>query len=458
MPLWTAQEIADATNGTASGNFAVDGVAFDSREVTAGDLFIARKGEQSDGHKFLDMAFERGAGGAVVSEACEGPHVRVADTNAALDDLGRAGRNRTDAKVIGVTGSVGKTGTKEALFAALDRVSLGGAHRSVKSYNNHTGVPLSLSRMPADTRFGIFEMGMNHPGELSALTQLVRPHVAIVTTVAPAHAGFFDSEEQIADAKAEIFEGLEPEGVAIMPFDNPHYARLRAKAERHAARLVSFGFGDGADVRANEVLEAHGGGSEVIAKVHDRQLQFRISAPGRHWVSNALAVIAAVEATGADIANAALALGSLAEMPGRGARHDIATRDGGTALLIDESYNANPASMRATLQQFAREPAEGKILVLGAMGELGDKAPGYHAALAEDVMAVDARLIVFLGDEMRHCADALASGPEIHMASDAAGALAIVEAHLAGGDALLVKGSNYLGLAKLVAALTAEER
>ncbi|MFL6861861.1 MAG: UDP-N-acetylmuramoyl-tripeptide--D-alanyl-D-alanine ligase, partial [Allosphingosinicella sp.] len=211
-PLWTSSEIAAATGGTASAGFDVSGVAFDSREVEAGHLFVALKGEATDGHRFVTQAFERGAAGVVVSESVDGPQVRVADTMRALNDLGRASRARSEARICGVTGSVGKTGTKEALFAALDRAAPGRAHRSVKSYNNHTGVPLSLARMPRETRFGVFEMGMNHAGELAALTRLVRPHVAIVTAIAPAHREYFASEADIADAKAEIFEGLEPGG------------------------------------------------------------------------------------------------------------------------------------------------------------------------------------------------------------------------------------------------------
>lgn len=212
VTLWTSDEIANATGGKASAPFDATGVTFDSREVGPGDLFLALKGETTDGHRFLDQAFAQGAAGAIVSEVTPHPHVLVGDTTTALDALGIAARARMNGKVIGVTGSVGKTGTKEALFAALDRVDPGCAHRSVKSYNNHTGVPLSLARMPRDARFGVFEMGMNHAGELAQLTRLVRPHVALVTTIAPAHMGFFAGEEAIADAKGEIFQGSSPAG------------------------------------------------------------------------------------------------------------------------------------------------------------------------------------------------------------------------------------------------------
>uniref|UniRef100_UPI00097E6A7D UDP-N-acetylmuramoyl-tripeptide--D-alanyl-D- alanine ligase n=1 Tax=Sphingopyxis sp. KK2 TaxID=1855727 RepID=UPI00097E6A7D len=306
-PLWTARAIAAATGGTASGDFTVHGVAFDSREVTSGDLFIAMKGEETDGHRFIDKAIAAGAAGIVCETAIDHPHIRVADSAAALDALGTASRARCHGRIIGVTGSAGKTGTKEALFAALDRFRPGKAHRSVKSYNNHVGVPLSLSRMPSTADYGVFEMGMNHAGELAALTRMVRPHVAIVTTIAPAHMEFFGSEEAIADAKGEIFEGLEPGGTAIVPFDSPHYARLRAKAEQHAGHVVSFGLGAGADVRAVDWLPDGQGGSLVTAQVQDALLCFNIAQAGAHWVSNALAVLAAVKAVGGDLPAAGLA-------------------------------------------------------------------------------------------------------------------------------------------------------
>jgi UDP-N-acetylmuramoyl-tripeptide--D-alanyl-D-alanine ligase len=258
-PLWSALEIAEATGGTVHGEFQADTVAFDSREVDAGTLFIAMKGETTDGHRFLDGAFAAGAAGALVSQSIHHPHVQVADTTRALNDLARASRTRSGARICGVTGSVGKTGTKEALFAALDRSAPGSAHRSVKSYNNHTGVPLSLARMPRDARYGVFEMGMNHSGELAALTQLVRPHVAIVTAIAPAHREFFASEEEIADAKGEIFQGLEEGGTALVPFDSPHRDRLIAAARPYASNIVTFGLKQGADISAREAIAVEGG-------------------------------------------------------------------------------------------------------------------------------------------------------------------------------------------------------
>lgn len=453
--LWTSDEIAAATGGTASAAFEATGVTFDSREVEPGHLFIALKGEATDGHRFLDQAFAAGASGALVSADTPHPHVRVADTMAALNDLGRASRARTDARICGVTGSVGKTGTKEALYAALDRSAPGEAHRSVKSYNNHTGVPLSLARMPREVRFGVFEMGMNHPGELAALTRLVRPHVAIVTAIAPAHREFFNSEEEIADAKGEIFQGLEPGGTAIVPFDSPHRGRLIAAARPHAAKIVTFGLGAGADVRARDHVPASNGGTLVAAILPEAELTFTISQPGEHWVSNALAVLAAVEALGGDLAAAGLALADMPGLKGRGERHRIAVA-GGEAVVIDESYNANPASMAATLSTFGAQKSAGRrIAVLGAMRELGDTSEDFHAGLAGPVEAAGVERAILVGKEMESLAKALGQKVKITHVPDTAAATELVRSEVRAGDTILVKGSNSIGLAALVDALTA---
>lgn len=448
-PLWTAFEIAAATDGAVHGAFEASGVAFDSREVGPGDLFIALKGEETDGHRFVSRAFEAGAAGAIVSEAVEQPHVRVADTQAALNRLGAAARARTEARVIGVTGSVGKTGTKEALFAALDRSAPGATHCSIKSYNNHNGVPLSLARMPAATRYGVFEMGMNHAGELAALTQLVRPHVAIVTAIAPAHSAFFASEEAIADAKGEIFAGLEPGGTAIIPHDSPHRERLIAAAKPHAARIWTFGCGEGADIRAREAVRG-ARGTLVSAALPGVDLTFTIAPPGDHWVSNALAVLGAVAAVGGDLAAAGLALADMAGLAGRGRRTAVTVGDG-TALLIDESYNANPASMAATIKLLGEEIAERRIVVLGEMRELGAKAPLYHAALAPALMEAGVEYALLVGPDMAALANELEGRLEFAHVADAATALALLDKAIRPGDAVLIKGSNAIGLARLVA-------
>ncbi len=454
--LWTSTEIAEATGGVASEDFTVGGVSFDSREVGNDDLFLALKGELSDGHRFLEGAFARGAAGAIVSETIAQPHVRVNDTTAALERLGMAARARVDATIFGVTGSVGKTGTKEALFAALDRSVPGQVHRSVKSYNNHVGVPLSLSRMPRGTRHGVFEMGMNHAGELSTLTQFVRPHIALVTTVGPAHIEHFVDESGIADAKGEIFEGLVAGGTAIIPADNEHYPRLRTKAEKHAGRIVSFGFAEGADVRCLDHVPSSDGGSLVTAQLGDAMLCYTISQPGDHWISNSLAVLAAVEAAGADLAAAGLALADLGGLKGRGARHHISV-NGGKAVLIDESYNANPVSMRATLSELAKSPGERRVTILAAMKELGPESPRFHAELKDSIEAGGSSYALLVGEEMAPLAQALAAdiawnGKFAHCASTS-DAISIARDVLLPGDTILVKGSNSMGLSALVEAL-----
>ena len=455
MPLWTSAEIAAATGGVASGDFDVTGVAFDSREVGTGDLFVAMKGEASDGHRYLDQAFAQGAAGAIVSEPCAYPHVRVDDSFAALQMLGRASRARSGATIIGVTGSVGKTSAKEALFAALDRGAPGTVHRSVKSYNNHTGVPLSLARMPRDARFGVFEMGMNHAGELTDLTGIVRPHIAVVTAIAPAHTEFFRDESAIADAKGEIFAGLEPDGVAIIPFDSPHRDRLIAAAKPHATRIVTFGIAQGADARAIETVRLATGATFVTVQQNGRELSFTMAQPGMHWVSNALAVIACVEAAGADLGLAGLALAELGGLQGRGARFMTTLADG-QALVIDESYNANPASMRATLAVLAKEPGR-HVAVLGEMRELGAASAGYHAGLAEPILAANVEMALLVGEAMAPLAEALEGKVETVHVGDAAAALTSLRTILAPGDAVLIKGSNGVGLARVVASLGGEK-
>jgi len=447
--LWTSDEIAAATAGTASETFEVTGVCFDSREVEPGFLFVAMPGTVHDGHKFVDQAFAAGAAGAIVSRPVDGPHVLVDDTAAALEALGRAARERVDATIFGVTGSVGKTSTKEALYCALDRIAPGCTHRSVKSYNNHTGVPLSLARMPRDTKLAVFEMGMNNAGEIAALTRQVRPNVALITAIAPAHIENLGSEEAIADAKGEIFQGLEENGVAIVPNDTPHRDRLVKAARRTADRIITFGSGD-ADVHAIHAVSSEGGGSLISAALLERELTFHISQRGEHWVSNALAVLAAIESIDADVAVAALALADMGGLKGRGARH-VVTVNGGEAILIDESYNANPASMAATLRSLGEErDIERRIAVLGPMRELGEHSASLHAGLAPAVLDAHVDELILIGEEMRPLAELVVGKVSLDLVDDVDGAIAGLLAKLHPGDAVLVKASNSVGLAKLV--------
>ena len=447
--LWTSDEIAAATGGTASQPFEATGVTFDSREVQPGDLFVAMPGTVYDGHRFVDGAFAAGAAGAIVSQPVSGPHVLVEDTFAALQALGRASRERSRATIFGVTGSVGKTSTKEALYAALERNRPGKVHRSVKSYNNHTGVPLSLARMPRDCDYAVFEMGMNNAGEIAALVRQVRPNVALITAIAPAHIENLGSEEAIADAKAEIFQALEPEGVAIVPNDTPHRDRLVKTARRHADRIVTFGGGD-ADVHAVHAVAAESGGSLISAALLERELTFTISQRGEHWVSNSLAVLAAVEAIGEDVARAGLALADMGGLKGRGERHRIEI-DGGELLLIDESYNANPASMAATLKSLGVErDVERRIAVLGPMRELGEHSAALHAGLAPAVRDANVDRLILIGDEMRPLAEKVVGRVSLDLVSSVDEATDELTRIVRPGDAVLVKASNSVGLAKLV--------
>lgn len=456
--LWSSAEIEAATGGKASHEFQASGVEMDSRDVRRGDVFVALKGEAMDGHRFIPQALANGAVAAIVERPVDFPHVLVKDCSAALAAMAHAARERSGAVRIGVTGSVGKTGVKEAIFQALDRSSRGGAHRSVRSYNNHVGVPLSLARMPARSRFGVFEMGMNHAGEIAPLAAHVRPHVALVTTIAPAHIENLGSLEAIADEKAAIFSGLEPGGTAVIPADSPWADRMRVIAERHGARVVTFGLASHADVRLLDAIPSANGGSLVTAELGDTRVCYSVAEPGEHWIANSLGVMAAVRAAGGDLGAAGLALAEMGGLKGRGARHQLAV-PGGKALLIDESYNANPASMRATLRQLGQTPATRRIAVLGSMKELGDFSERFHAQLAEPLAEARVDFAVLVGEEMRALARELgkAGGRSLgivagfaHCDSPAEAIAALDEFGITHGDAILVKGSNSVGLGALV--------
>jgi len=459
--LWTAHDAVDATGGRNTGGaWEATGVSIDSRTVAAGDLFVALAGPKFDGHDFVASALARGSAAAVVAK--QPPKVEtdaklllVADTQAALEALARAARARARGRIIAITGSVGKTGTKEALKTVL--AGQARAFASSGSLNNHWGVPLSLSRMPANDDYGIFELGMNHPGEIDALTRMVRPHVAVITTIEPAHLGFFPSVEAIADAKAEIFHGIERGGAAVVNRDNPHYARL-AKAARDCGvtRIIGFGAHREAAVRLVN-YELRDNGSTVSAAVMGTMTDYRVGIPGRHWIMNSLAVLAAVHAAGGDVKAAAAALARLAPLAGRGERHRIAIA-GGSFTLIDESYNASPASMRAAFAVLgSTQPDNGgrRIAVLGDMLELGAESRQLHAALAQPLAESGADLIFTLGDEMRALDNALPA-PRRGGHADNVGALAsLLRERLQAGDVVTVKGSHGSKLYELVAILLA---
>jgi UDP-N-acetylmuramoyl-tripeptide--D-alanyl-D-alanine ligase len=462
LALWSSVEIIAATGGVASHDFEASGVEMDSRDVKSGDLFVALKGEAMDGHKFIPQAFEKGAIAAIVDRPVDYPHVLVEDTTRALHDLAHFARERSHAIRIGITGSVGKTGMKEAIFACLDRASRGAAHRSVRSYNNHVGVPLSLARLPARAKFGVFEMGMNHQGEIAPLSDHVRPHVALITTIAPAHIENLGSLEAIADEKAQIFTGLVPGGTAIIPADSEWAERMIGHAKACGAEVVTFGRAANADLRLLDAIPAAGGGALVTADLGDRRICYHVAEPGEHWIANSLGVMAAVRAAGGDLGSAGLALAEMGGLKGRGARHSIAV-PGGTALLIDESYNANPASMRATLKALAATTATRRLAVLGSMKELGDFADAFHRQLAEPLAEAGVTHAILVGEEMRALAEELGklSGAPLgkaiafaHCGTPAEAIAALGQIGLAPGDAVLVKGSNSVGLGRLVSHFT----
>ncbi len=453
--LWTAAEAVAAAGGATGADWAAAGVSIDSRTLAAGDLFVALRGPAFDGHDFVAAALERGAAAAMVDREVAGlpeaaPLLRVGDTLAGLGLLGAAARARGRARILAVTGSVGKTGTKEALRLAL--AASGPTCASEGGLNNHWGAPLSLARMPADSAYGVFELGMNHAGEIAALTRLVRPHVAVVTTVEPAHLGFFASVDAIADAKAEIFLGLEPGGVAVLNRDNPHYARLARAAERAgAAEVIGFGAHRDASARLVDcVLEPYG--STFTAALPGRTLRCRLPLPGRHWVINALAVLAAARAAGADLERAAAALAALEAPPGRGRRCALPW-GGGVLTVIDESYNASPASMRAALAVLAAiAPAAGsrRVAVLGDMLELGGAAARLHRELAEPIAAAAIDRVFLVGRTMAALDAALPEATRGGLWPSADEAIPALLRFLEPGDVVTVKGSRGVGVGRIV--------
>jgi len=459
--LWTAQDAAAATNGRNSGGaWQATGVSIDSRTVAAGDLFVALAGPKFDGHDFVAGALARGGAAAVVAKQppkleADAKLLLVADTQAALEALGRAARARAQGRVIAITGSVGKTGTKEALKTVLARQAR--AFASSGSLNNHWGVPLSLSRMPADSDYGIFELGMNHPGEIDALTGMVRPHVAVITTIEPAHLGFFPSVEAIADAKAEIFRGVERGGAAILNRDNPHYARLaKAAQDCGITRIIGFGTHREAAVRLAH-YQLRDNGSTVSATVMGEVIDYSVGIAGQHWIMNSLAVLAAVHAAGGDTKMAASALASLAPLAGRGERHRV-TVSSGSFTLIDESYNASPASMRAAFAVLgSTQPEAGgrRIAVLGDMLELGTESQSLHASLAQPLVEAGTDLVFTLGNEMRALDDALPAARRGGHADNVGALAGLLGERLHAGDIVTVKGSHGSKLYELVATLLA---
>ncbi|SHF22139.1 UDP-N-acetylmuramoyl-tripeptide--D-alanyl-D-alanine ligase [Kaistia soli DSM 19436] len=463
-PLWTFEALVAAMRGrpTSTAAPAISGISIDSRTVKPGDAFFAIRGDRFDGHDFVGKAAAQGAAVAVIAEdrlSALGrltiPLVVVGDVLAALESLGRAARARSVAGIAAVTGSVGKTTTKEMLARAL--AATGPTHFSPASFNNHWGVPLTLARMPADAAYAVFEIGMNHPGEIVPLVQQVRPHVGIITTIEPVHVEFFpDGIEGITRAKAEIFAGIERGGVAILNRDNPQFEPLALMAIDSGVERV-LGFGENGDAEARltaiDLLPDH---SSVKADILGREVRFTIGAPGRHLVQNALAVLLAVHILGGDLDLAADSLSGMAAPAGRGAQHVLSLGEG-EALLIDESYNANPTSMRAAIAVLAAsKPAPGgkRIAVLGDMLELGERSGEMHAGLVEPLTAAGIDRVYCAGRLMQALWSVLPSDMQGQYAETAEELDVILGDAIAGGDVIMVKGSKGSRMTPLVERLT----
>lgn len=460
MTLWTSKEIEQATGGKATAAFDASGLSIDTRTLKKGDVYVALKGEALDGHDFVAAAFKAGAVAAIVRKGFAGAGgalVHVDDTMKALENLGIASRARSKAKIIAVTGSAGKTGTKELLAIAFG--ALGKTHASKKSFNNHWGVPLSLATMPRDTDYGVFELGMNHMGELSVLTRQVRPHAAMITTIEMVHSEFFKNVEEIADAKAEIFQGMGREGIAVLNIDNPHFARLKAHAEKQGlGKILSFGEDEEAQSRLVD-CSLHADSSKVTVDVLGERVKYKLNIPGKHIAMNSLGALTIVKALGGNLNAAVEALRNSEPVEGRGNRIKVTIAEGKPPLVvIDESYNANPASMQAAFQVFAMvEPAAGgrRIAVLGDMLELGRDGPQLHASLANPLLKAKADLVFCCGAQMDAMYQILPPDWRGAHTKDSQELAKIVAAAVRPGDVILVKGSKGSKMPYVLQALQA---
>ncbi len=451
--LWTSSEAAVATGGSNTAPWTATGVSIDSRSLQPGDLFIAIKGPHIDGHDHVADAVAKGAAAAMVADpvGAAAPLLRVADTMSGMRDLASRARARSHAGIVAVTGSTGKTGTKDALALALGGQGLTGSTQG--NLNNHWGLPLSLARLGRDARFGVFELGMNSPGEIAPLSRLVRPDVAVITNVQAVHLEFFGSEDDIADAKAEIFTGVAADGAVVLNRDSRHFERLCKHAKAAGiGRIRTFGKHEQADIRLldSDFAPAR---SQVTARIGGREISYALGAPGAHWVANSLAVLAAIEALGADVDAAARSLADISPAPGRGARCEIQFGQG-AFTLIDESYNASPASMRAALGVLGAAGGR-RIAVLGDMLELGRQSPMLHAALAADITGNRVDMVFLVGRDMANLAAALDPAIVAGQARDSESVAPLVRQLVQSGDTVMVKGSLGSNMAPVVAALRA---
>lgn len=442
-PLWEAAELSRVL-GVNDVAFNATGISFDTRSLKPGDLFVALEGER-DGHDFVPEALAKGAAGAVVSRPFTGAALQVPHTLAALQTLAAAARGRSEAKIVAVTGSVGKTTTKEMLRRALS--AFGSVHAAPASFNNQIGVAVTLATLPADADFGVLEIGMNHKGEIAPLAQLSLPHVGIITTIEPVHVGHLGSTGAIATEKARIFSGIVPYGVAVLPSDSPHYGTLRA-AVGTRTKTITFGQGRAQAKLLNVVKGADF--CEMTADIEGETVRVRLGAPGHHMAMNALAALGACAGLGLDLQKAAAALDGFTPVAGRGHRRQIKL-DGGTVLLLDESYNASAPSIRAALNVLSMQAGR-HIAVLGDILELGDHAANEHAALLPSVVA-SADIVFACGELMKPLFDSLPASMRCGYAKSAEDLIPLIRAALRPGDAVLVKGSNSMRMREIVAAL-----
>ncbi|WNJ99295.1 UDP-N-acetylmuramoyl-tripeptide--D-alanyl-D-alanine ligase [Thalassospiraceae bacterium LMO-JJ14] len=454
-PLWTAKDAAEATGGKVEFDWVANGVSIDSRSLEPGDLFTALKGPNHDGHDHVADALAKGAAAAMVEHRFESDLpgkqlLSVRDTAQGLRDLAAAARNRSGAKICAITGSVGKTGTKEMLAAAL--AAQGKVTATAGNLNNHYGLPLSLARMPLDSNYGVFEMGMNHAGEISPLSKIARPHVAIITTVAPVHIEYFENVEGIAEAKAEVFDGLVEGGAAVLSRDNPHFDQLAEKARDAGAKMV-WGFGIHSFSNARLLAyEPDANGARVEATVGSQHMKYRIAMRGKHWALNSIAVLAAASSLGADLDIAAGALAGVLPSRGRGQFFQVALADG-TLGVIDETYNASPVAVRAAFDVLAAtRPGRGgrRVVVLGDMLELGPHAIEAHMGLVEDIKKLDFDLVFACGQYMSDILDELPKDLHGGRAGTSAQLAKMVTAKIRAGDLVLVKGSAGAHMSKVI--------
>lgn len=461
QPLWTSEDAATAVKGKANRNFSATGVSIDTRTLKPGDLFVALRGDNLDGHDYIAQAFAAGASAAIVSKdfVATDPSwtlLVVDDTTTAMEDLGRAARHRSKATVVGVAGSVGKTGTKEMLSTLFG--ALGKTHASQKSFNNHWGVPLTLANLPVDAEFAVIEIGMNHSGEIVKLTDQVRPDIAIITTIDKEHIEFFSNGlEGIADANAEIFLGMNSAGIAVLNIDNDYFTRLKNHADKQGVKtIIAFGEDDLAQSKLVDVT-LQSDGSKVTAEIMGEKISFRLNIPGQHIVMNALGALAVVKAAGGDLKRAVAALEKASAVAGRGNRYQVVIEPGQPPVtIIDESYNANPASVEAALNVFALvEPAPGgrRLAVLGDMLELGPQGPKMHADLANAVLRAKTDLLYCCGTLMDALYQAVPEGWRgAHTKESKALAEQLVK-DVKPGDVILVKGSNGSKMGYVIQAL-----